>query len=222
MSMVFTEKQLLSIPEIISAPRFATYLQECNGSREEALRLYQWNLEISSAFVSPLHILEISLRNAVVESIEKTYSANWPWDPAFVLSLPNPSRGYSPRADLLQVRSNSRNGTVGKIVADLKFVFWQRMFTARHDVRIWNVHLKRVFPNITVLDVAVLRSSIYEDIEVIRRDLRNRIAHHEPIFTRNLQDDYQRILKLINYRDNVSADWINSIQDVLRLISDKP
>jgi hypothetical protein len=31
------------------------------------------------------------------------------------------------------------------------------------------------------------------------RDLRNRIAHHAPVFNRNLTADYQKILKVIGW-----------------------
>jgi hypothetical protein len=45
----------------------------------------------------------------------------------------------------------------------------------------------------TSVSIQDRRKLIYDDLEQIRR-LRNRIAHHKPIFTRNLSDDYQKIL----------------------------
>jgi hypothetical protein len=37
------------------------------------------------------------------------------------------------------------------------------------------------------------------------RDLRNRIAHHEPIFRRNIQEEYDRIRKIISWTDKIEA-----------------
>jgi hypothetical protein len=38
-----------------------------------------------------------------------------------------------------------REPTTGKVIPELKFVFWQKMFTGRHDVRVWDPHLRRVW-----------------------------------------------------------------------------
>lgn len=219
--MTFTTDQLTNIPKVLSQPRFATYLQHCNNDRDKALEVYQWNLEISSAFVVPLHILEIALRNAVVDSLTNIYTSNWPWDQNFILSLPN-ARGYNPRRNLQQVANNMSAPTMGKVVAELKFVFWEKMFTSRHDTRLWNSQLKTCFPNApTGQTVSQIRTQIFNDINSIR-SLRNRIAHHEPIFSRNIQDDFDKIHELINWRDAVTADWMNSIQTVTRFISERP
>ncbi len=218
--MSYTREQLNNIPHILSEPRFATYLQHCGNDRTCALRLYQWNLEISSAFLLPLHLLEISLRNAVAESIENVYTQNWPWDQRFILSLPDRGR-FSPRSNLQQV-ARMQNPTVGKVVAELKFVFWEKMFTARHDVRIWNHHIKTAFPNSPQnMSVREIREKAFDDIFCIR-GLRNRIAHHEPIFSRNLQEDYKEIHELIEWRDQTTSDWMDNIQNVTNLIGQKP
>ncbi len=87
--MTFTTEQLTNIPNVLSQPRFATYLQHCNNNRDQALALYQWNLELSAAFIIPLHLLEITVRNAIVEGLTNIYTLNWPWDQNFILSLPS-------------------------------------------------------------------------------------------------------------------------------------
>lgn len=129
---------------MLSAPRFATYLAEKASNKEAALELYRWNMELSAAFFVPLQICEVSVRNSIVTAIERTYGPNWPWEKGFEISLRNPVIGYSPRRDLLGL---SRLPTSGKIVAELKFVFWERMFTKSHDAVIWNKQFKTVFPN---------------------------------------------------------------------------
>ena len=219
--MSFSPDQLTHIPHILSEPRFATYLQHCDNDRACALQLYKWNLELSSAFVIPLHLLEVSLRNAIVECLSIVHTSNWPWNQGFIRRLPNPSRGYSPARDLNNT-ARMNNPTMGKVVAELKFVFWEKMFTARHDERLWNDHIKTAFPYAPdTLTPSQIREKIYNGVSIIRR-LRNRIAHHEPIFLRNNQDDYDAIYEMIKWRNEVMSCWMHDIQTVTQLISERP
>ncbi len=68
---------------------------------------------------------------------------------------------------------------------------------------------------------AEARALAFREIQAIRK-LRNRIAHHEPIFTRALVTDYRRIVAMIGWRSRVAADWIDRIQEVTRLIPQIP
>lgn len=217
--MPFTPDELHELPDIFSAPRFATYLAEKNAHRVEALELYKWNLDVSCAFFAPLQVCEVSIRNAISEAIELTYGANWPFEQSFEIALPNPSRAYSPRGNLLQHRNEP---TAGKIIAELKFVFWERMFTRRHDSTIWNHHLRTVLPNMDAgKTVQELRGEAFNTLKDIR-DLRNRIAHHEPIFRRNIQAEYDRIKKVVGWRSTVAADWLDKVENVTAHIATKP
>jgi hypothetical protein len=96
------------------------------------------------------------------------------------------------------------------------------MFTGRYDTRIWHHHLQNVMPNLdSSLNVPALRAAIYNDLEQLRR-LRNRIAHHEPIFARNLANDYEKILELVTYRCTVTAKWLNNNQQATAVIIERP
>jgi len=218
--MPFNHTQLSDIPQILSAPRFATYLQYCGNDREGALNLYQWNLKISSAFMVPLHVLEVSVRNAVVERLEEVHTSNWPWNQGFIRGLPNPTYpAYNPQKNLKNVAS--RQPTMGKVVADLKFVFWEKMFTQKHDVKVWDGHIHRLFPNAPAMPNRDLRKQIHDNISCVR-ELRNRIAHHEPIFSRDLQNDYNKMFQLISWRNLITADWMDSLQGVQALLVARP
>lgn len=217
--MPFTHDELHALPDIFSAPRFATYLAAKNGHRVEALELYQWNLDVSCAFFAPLQVCEVSIRNAIAEAIELTYGPNWPYEQSFEIALPNPPRSYSPRANLLQHRNEP---TTGKVIAELKFVFWERMFTRRHDSTIWNHHLRTVLPHVDPnKTVQELRKDAYDTLNAIR-DLRNRIAHHEPIFRRNIQEEYDRIRAVVGWRSDVAANWLDKVETVTAKIPQMP
>jgi hypothetical protein len=212
-----------AVTVIISSPRISTYENATGGKKPdslEALDLYAWNADVSGALLIPLHICEVAIRNAVAEAIENVYGDRWPWSVGFERSLPNPRQVYSPKKDLFNTRSKEQ--TTGKVIPELKFAFWQSIFTSRHHQRFWHPYLENLFPNMdTALSIEDRRKLIYSELEQIRR-LRNRIAHHEPIFTRNLTDDYQKILSLVGYRCAVTAKWLDDYQRATEIISKKP
>lgn len=220
--MVFTPAELHDLPGVISAPRFATYLQATGNDRAQALALYEWNLDLSAAFIVPLQICEVAVRNGVTEAIEEVHGATWPWSNGFLRSLPRPKRpsDYNPESDLRAVAA--RQPTVGKVVAELKFAFWEKIFTAGQDSRIWNAHFTTSFPGAPpALGVAGARAKAYDDLRSIRT-LRNRIAHHEPIFTRDTVADYEMVRELIAWRSPTAAGWVDRKQGVLALASNRP
>lgn len=223
MTVTSTTEQVQAIRGALSSARMSTYdravpLQE--ASDLAALELYVWNAQTSGAFLAPLHLCEVVIRNAVSEALEAKYGTNWPWSPGFEQSLPSPSQGYSPRRDLFSARQGAH--TVGKVIPELKFAFWQRMFTRRHDDRLWNVHIFQTLPGLPrAKKISVLRKEIFEELDAIRT-LRNRIAHHEPIFTRPLQEDFDRIVKLVEYRSRDTASWLKGHQQVESFLGARP
>jgi hypothetical protein len=136
--------------------------------------------------------------------------------------LPTPLRGYNARKDLCAARQPFQIGQVGKVIAESKFMFWQSMFTKRHDHRVWDQQLMRVLPFLDPTKPVVdHRSFLFESLEKLRR-LRNRIAHHEPIFTRDLDLDFSLIHQLVGYRSKATATWMLKHQYVGALLSSRP
>ena len=88
---------------------------------------------MASSLMLPMHFVEVSTRNTVSEALESVYGPRWPWNHSFEFSLPSPHRGFNPRSELVTV--HAREATTDKVVAELKFVFWQKMFTQRFDAR---------------------------------------------------------------------------------------
>ncbi|MFJ3395315.1 hypothetical protein [Leifsonia aquatica] len=210
-----------AIEATISAPRISTYLTAAGQHQQRALALYGWNAQVSAAFMLPAHFAEVSTRNAVDEVLTAVYGPLWPWDPTFERSLPAPGgRLFNPRRHLQQVRATQT--TTGKVIAELKFVFWPSMFTARHTGRLWNPHLRSAFPGLSPTQpVAAGRDRIWNDLQAIRT-LRNRLAHHEPIISRNLVDDYTRMFDLIELRSPDTAAWVRTLDTVSGLLNARP
>lgn len=212
----------LAIKQALSETRLATFeaATRVEPVLSNALALYAWNAQVAAAMLAPLHVCEVVLRNAVSDAIEAVYGHRWPWSPGFEKSLPDSAKGYSPRRDLIQARESRVNQ--GKVIAELPFFFWQTMFTQRFDARLWGPHLRHVMPAMDASrEVASLRRLIFDELEQVRK-LRNRIAHHEPVFKRDLGADFQRICKLIAWRSPETATWLMQNQKVLTLLAERP
>jgi hypothetical protein len=193
-----------------------------SAAPDAATGLYEWNARISAAFLFPKQICEITTRNAASEALTMVFGPKWPWSAGFERSLPSSGRTYDMRKELMSARSNIREGETGKVIAALRFKFWVDLFTARFDGRLWARHLRTIFPNLPgEFEPAQARRSIHLDSDHIRK-LRNRIAHHEPVFYRNLHDDHARLRKLIAWRCNITARWIDSHEAVSTILSRRP
>ncbi|MCA1409731.1 Abi family protein [Bradyrhizobium sp. NBAIM20] len=223
----FSAEEQMAIPVVLSTPRFQTFLGARNNNVLKALQLYHWNAQVSAAFLYPLHVFEICLRNAVANAAESAYlTPDWPWSTAFETSLPttHSMQRFSPRRELVATRDwqPRPQQTTGKVIAELKFAFWVSMYTGRHDGRLWNQYLRREYPNLPQgMTIAAAREKIRNAADKIR-DLRNRIAHHEPIFSRNLKDEYDQIAEIVGYRCGHTSAWMKRTQDVMWLLDLQP
>lgn len=211
-----------AIKNVLSAARVGTYEVATTGTPQlpSALALYAWNAQVSASMLAPLHFCEVTIRNAVADAISAAHGPQWPWDAGFLRSLPNPPNGYNPRRDLMSARAGKVSP--GKVIPELKFIFWQTIFTSRFDARLWKQHLRTVLPHTDATkSVDQIRALVYAELEQLRK-LRNRIAHHEPIFKRNLGDDFQKVYDLIAFRCPITAAWMEQNQQVQALIATKP
>jgi hypothetical protein len=96
------------------------------------------------------------------------------------------------------------------------------MYTGRHDGRLWNQYLRKEYPNIPQnISVRVARDKIHSAADKVR-DLRNRIAHHEPIYSRDLEAEYKEIAEIVGYRCLHTATWMKRSQNVTWLLGMLP
>lgn len=208
---------------VLSQQRFATYLRSSDKIESRALDLYQWNMKISSGFMVPLHVFEISLRNAVAEAIVAFHGENWPWNEGFHLSLPNTDRPhYSPYRDVMAAIDSCKKNNPEEVIVELKFAFWQSMLTRRHHERIWVPNFQRAFPGApTDPQVEIQIRNLHKEVGAIR-ELRNRVAHHEPIFYMPLKEYHAQIHSLVGWRSSDAAEWLRGLDPVPELLKKRP
>lgn len=137
-----------AVSTALSSARMATYRSAAAAAGfggEEALALYAWNARVSGALLTPLHICEVVVRNAVADALELIHGPSWPWSSGFERSLPRcAGPGYNPLTDLQRLKS--KRSTAGRIVAELKFVFWEKMLPADMMIESGTRVLSKSFP----------------------------------------------------------------------------
>ena len=169
------------------------------------MQLYEWNATGSAAFMRDLAHLEVALRNAYDDALTSGLpprGMHWVFDPTRYFptvwkTARNGARyndNHEPQrliaqataTALLSVQAAARTTKQavpvtpppGKVVAELPFGFWRYLSAAKHEKRLWVPYLHKAFAPGT---------SRHELDRRINRlhELRNRIAHHEPLLRRN-------------------------------------
>lgn len=216
--MALSAQQIAAVTAAISPTRMGTYVNAVGfAPGATALDIYVWNALVSCAFFSALHICEVVIRNAAAHAIELKYGANWPWHTGFERSLAAWAKG-----ELQSARQGIAVGSSGKVIAELKFAFWCKMFTAGQDQHIWNAHMHAVFPHLPLpLTVAAGRQVIHDDLEALR-GLRNRIAHHEPVIGYPLIALQARMQRLLKLRCGHTEAWMCEWEIVSAALAARP
>jgi len=206
----------LAIERNLSISRLSTYRNAVKAILgedciETAIELYEWNAQLSSRLLVPLHIYEITLRNAISEAISLRYGSDWPINLAFQTSLP-----HKQRADLTVLLTNYQNPN--KILPELKLFWFENMLKSSQNVRLWVPFIQTVFPNAVGVTPDVIRQQLKDDCFVIRK-IRNRIAHHEPIFNHSsLPSILLKVEKTISNRCIETHKWLIGIESVKSLL----
>lgn len=193
-----------SLAEILTRERLGKYLEAASGDLDRALSLYERNSRLAEAFYTPLQTLEICLRNRIYRNLSGAYGSGW--FEADSAPLQSDIRQDIRRAK--DVVSKSRKVvTPGRIVAELSFGSWVGLLGPRYDATLWRGSLFSAF-NETGRNMR--RDRVHRRLNALRR-LRNRIAHHEPIFHRDLEADHAEVIEAIRWMSVDAADWVRRL-----------
>ena len=204
------------LERIISAERFAPYLLAAGFDPKRALELYLWNMRVSAAFLPMICVSEVSVRNLTAHYIARVFGSDWWRDQPFHVLVGGKGKSIV-LTTAENLANNARPVTHGRMTAALTFGFWVNMFLPRCEAALWTP-LSDAFPEMpSDVDCRRLLTRLLH-----MQSLRNRIGHHEPIFQRNLMQDYADCLGLVRWMSAEKAAWIRPHCDVLRLMREKP
>jgi hypothetical protein len=168
--------------QVMSAPRMQRYLTSCNSDSRKTMKLYRLNLRLSQELFTVISCFEVTLRNAIDKIYGSSFGVDWLHDSI----LPNGIfSGNNCRITASIVQTKLNEITTGyahqKLLTKMDFGFWRYLF-AQPQFSAGGHYLLKAFP-------AKPRSSpsiqynhtfVFSQLKSIN-DIRNRIAHHEPI-----------------------------------------
>jgi hypothetical protein len=208
---------MAALHRALSQQRLDAYTLPSDRDEADCLARYLWNMALAGALQSMLLVFEVTLRNAIYTASVKlvdTSRLRMPDVPCW-LDAHNSTLLYAREADEVArakayLGSEPRRRTPGHLIAKLSFGFWVQL-TARvyseHRVdgpRLWPRGLPLVFPfrwppgSRRLAPTHADREMVYNRLHEVR-ELRNRVAHHAPVWDRDLVTQYERALEVLGW-----------------------
>lgn len=167
---------------IMTTARMSRYLRASQDDTKKAMTLYRLNLRLSQELFTVISCFEVALRN-VIDNHCKNYLGNdWLKTGTSPGGIFDNNRCRLTAVNISDaVNKLNHSYTHSKLVAELGFGFWRFMF-AQHQYHATGRNLLNIFPT----KPTSTATNQYNNKYIFNRlaeinDLRNRIAHHEPI-----------------------------------------
>jgi len=216
----------------LSSARLFPYLSATDQNTKAALRLYQWNIDLSGAAYEALHMFEVVLRNALDRQLGPwnatqidprtgvAHSSDWLMDPSRLLKRLT-------RSDIDKANDRARQALRrykrvpghADVLAHLSLGTWRYLLPDRDAGRqlLWAQALAAAFPHLTAAphDLTASVSGIHK--------LRNRVAHLEPLLrTHSVAQEVTMMRRVLSYIDPYAEQWFTSRQRVTSVIKQRP
>ncbi|MGJ9405745.1 hypothetical protein ACHABQ_05415 [Nesterenkonia aurantiaca] len=195
------------------------------GNRRNAIRLYQWNIELSGAIYQALHVVEVVLRNAIDSQLCRwnatqsdpmtglSRGSDWLLDPAPLLRRLVREKELAAARTRAEkaIRRQQRPVAHADLLAQLSFGTWRFLLPDKDPGRrrLWDDSLKDAFPHLDRPTPQFVKS-----VDGIYR-LRNRVAHLEPLLDMgNVRQQYQNMRMVLREINPTVEEWFVSNQSV--------
>lgn len=239
--VMVSPEQIAALERSVTPVRLSTYVAAAGGDVRRGRELYIWDRDLSAAFFRDLAILEVALRNAMNDRLTERWGDDWYANPEVPLD------DRSTRQ--LNAAWNRITGdpTPGKLIAQCMFGFWRGLLDkgdhvgkpprrSRCDYEVlWRGVLDRAFPGgrVQARKDGTRWARDYARAVVSRvNDLRNRIAHHEPLVNGfpltgqnqrlSAEDAHADCLRLAAMLDRDLTAFLANTTDVRRLLDHRP
>jgi hypothetical protein len=219
--MPSSEALLDQFRERFSEARMEPYEFAADGDPELAIELYGWNLRVSGAFLADLGVAEVLLRNAFDQVLRKKYQSRlddnaW-YDQNGVLFEPEwpiVEKAKRDARDFHDVPADQ-----DEVTAALTFGFWLSLLHQRYEQRLWPI-LTEAFSAIPS-GVKIRRDTTRDRVKHLV-ELRNGIAHHDPIFDWDLGASFQSAKTVCGYISPHVQAWMVSRSQVQQVLEQHP
>lgn len=194
------------VAQNLSIERLSRYLRECDNDTVAAVQLHEFNLRASSAMYETLAHVEIVVRSAWNRGLKQWSLHRFgddDWHP-FASQFLSERGVRDVQVALNRVAKKRYRPSPDRVTSELGFGFWRYLFSARYRTTLWPWVGQHIFETATY-PVAQLASDVAR-----LHELRNRIAHHEPIIYRGLTTDLDTCCRVVASVSPVTASWVRS------------
>jgi hypothetical protein len=178
----------------------------------------------------PFHFLEVALRNRLAKLLDARTGTAWPlismgqrsW-----VNQVNPVPGFPAQAqwEIEKTRNKLSSNALGNpvtadcVISQMTFGFWVKLFNMNYDQFLWTGGVRvKVFP---YAPAVVDRNRARKSLEGLRV-MRNRIAHHEIIFTKRPVAINDRIEELCGWIDPDLEHLVHTTSDFRKVHGGRP
>ncbi|WP_103064226.1 hypothetical protein [Actinomyces qiguomingii] len=223
---------------LLSEPRMRRY-RELTDSDEAALRLYQWNIDMSAELYASLHLVEVLMRNSIDMALRAWNATQEGSDGSELWTLAPCSQLHKQLgADLAEAEQRVQaafrrrprsqrpeHPTHDDMIGQLPFGAWAKLMPRRHRRRgasrwLWRQALHQGFAN---LDPASEEAPFLLADAVSRlHAVRNRVAHLEPVLSsEEIRRTYRDVRLVLGAMAPEAEEWFISQQRLTRLLRDR-
>lgn len=203
----------------LSPERLSTYLDATHGDIDRAIRLYEWNAEVSAALFEVIGHVEVVLRNAIHEQMTAWCRANGHDENWFLNGhgFLDDRLAEQVRRVMMRTTSSVSGPTAGQFISEVGFGFWRYLLSDKYRSSLWAFAIRHAFPFAD-------RSAFDAIFNRVRRlhVTRNRIAHHEPVFARRIDLAVLDAYLVARAIDPAIETWIRERSRVEHLLEIRP
>jgi len=202
-----SQETQLAIEQALSTVRLQPYLREANGQKEKAIKIYQLNLKLCAEIYPSLNIFEITFRNRINQVMINKHGKDWDLKKNLIGSY----ESESIEQVCVQLRREKKPVVMDKIVPNLTLGFWSSLIIKKqYRQSIFDQCIEEIFP--------FAKSSERDFTKIAPRFrnkilyLRNRVFHHEPIWSidYNVEEKYQYLCQVLRWMSPEVHDWLKT------------
>lgn len=166
---------------VMTNARMNRYLLACGGNTRKAMTLYRKNLQLTQELFTVISCFEVALRNAIDTCVSSSLGNDWLKKAAANGGVFDTSKCRLTRDNINDAINKLHHYSHYKLVAELGFGFWRFMF-AQNQFNATGRVLLKVFPSKPTSTTAIQYNNTYIFNQLAQlNEIRNRMAHHEPI-----------------------------------------
>lgn len=209
----------------LSPNRMNRYIKSTDGL-DQAFELYELNSELGAKLWPAIQYYEVVLRNLIDKALSQAFSENWIYDNSFLFALKKQKQDTIKNSIKSCARKN-KLVTKNDVIADLSLSIWLEVASQKFLHQVWYKCIDDIFPHRPKEQSVESFVKELEDRFKYVKNLRNRIAHHKPIYNLNIQNSIDAVtfffqaaapelLPVVNRHFQASQDIKHKIKIIIK------